>query len=85
MYDKLYHHQQQLATAERARAVIADIYAALAQDPGLMEQGWLIRLPDIEPARSRHIADYIAGMTDRFAMSLYSRVFGKDVESLRNV
>jgi dGTPase len=85
MYDKLYHHQQQLATAERARAVIADIYAALAQDPGLMEQGWLIRLPDIEPARSRHIADYIAGMTDRFAMSLYSRVFGKEIESLRNV
>jgi dGTPase len=85
MYDKLYHHPQQLATAERARDVIANIYAALAQDPGLMEQGWLIRLPPAEPARSRHIADYIAGMTDRFAMSLYSRVYGKEVEGLRNV
>jgi dGTPase len=85
MYDKLYHHPQQLATAERARAVIADIYAALAQDPGLMEQGWLVRLPDTEPARSRHIADYIAGMTDRFAMTLYSRVYGKEIEGLRNV
>ena len=85
MYDKLYHHPQQLATAERARAVTADIYAALAQDPALMEQGWLIRLPATEPARSRHIADYIAGMTDRFAMSLYSRVYGKEVEGLRNV
>ena len=85
MYDKLYHHPQQLATAERARAVTADIYAALAQDPGLMEQGWLVRLPAEEPRRSRHIADYIAGMTDRFAMSLYSRVYGKEVEGLRNV
>jgi dGTPase len=85
MYDKLYHHPQQLATAERARAVVADIYAALAQDPSLMEQGWLMRLPKDEPARSRHIADYVAGMTDRFAMSLYARVYGKDVEGLRNV
>jgi dGTPase len=85
MYDKLYHHPQQLATAERARDVIASIYAALAQDPALMEQGWLVRLPAAEPARSRHIADYIAGMTDRFAMSLYSRVYGKEIEGLRNV
>ncbi len=85
MYDKLYHHPQQLATAERACEVIANIYAALAQDPALMEQGWLLRLPAAEPARSRHIADYVAGMTDRFAMSLYSRVYGKDVEGLRNV
>jgi dGTPase len=85
MYDKLYHHPQQLATAERARDVTANIYAALAQDPSLMEQGWLTRLPAAEPARSRHIADYVAGMTDRFAMSLYARVYGKDVEGLRNV
>jgi dGTPase len=85
MYDKLYHHPQQLATAERARDVVANIYAALAQDPSLMEQGWLVRLPATEPARSRHIADYIAGMTDRFAMSLYSRVYGKEIEGLRNV
>jgi dGTPase len=85
MYDKLYHHPQQLETAERARDVIANIYAALAQDPALMEQGWLVRLPATEPARSRHIADYIAGMTDRFAMSLYSRVYGKEIEGLRNV
>ncbi len=85
MYDKLYHHPQQLATAERARDVIANIYAALAQDPALMEEGWRARLPATEPGRSRHIADYIAGMTDRFAMTLYSRVYGKEVEGLRNV
>lgn len=85
MYEKLYHHPQQLATAERARAVTAELYAALAQDPTLMEEGWLARLPDEEPARSRHIADYIAGMTDRFAISLHGRVYGRTPEGLRNV
>ena len=38
-----------------------------------------------EPARSRHIADYIAGMTDRFAISAYARIFGETPEGLSNV
>jgi dGTPase len=85
MYDKLYHHPQQLQTAERARAVTAELYAAYAQDPALMEQGWLARLPADEPARSRHVADYIAGMTDKFAISAHARIYGRTPEGLRNV
>ena len=79
MYDKLYHHPQQLATAERARAVTAELFAAYSQDPGLMEANWDARLPNEEPARSRHIADYIAGMTDRFAIEEHRRLFHLDV------
>ncbi|MCC6924812.1 MAG: deoxyguanosinetriphosphate triphosphohydrolase [Novosphingobium sp.] len=85
MYDKLYHHPQQLQTAERARAVTAELYAALVQDPGLMDEGWLARLPQEEPARSRHVADYVAGMTDRFAISLHARIYGRTHEGLSNV
>jgi dGTPase len=85
MYERLYHHPQQLQTAERARAVTAELYAAYAQDPALMEQGWLARLPAEEPARSRHIADYIAGMTDKFAISAHARIYGRTPEGLRNV
>ena len=50
-----------------------------------MGEGWAAQLPVAEPARSRHIADYIAGMTDRFAISAYSRVFGQAPEGLSNV
>lgn len=85
MYERLYHHPQQLATAERARAVMAELYAAYAQDPGLMEGDWQARLPAEEPARSRHIADYIAGMTDRFAISAFARIYGRTPEGLSNV
>ena len=85
MYEKLYHHPQQLHTAERARAVTAELYAALVQDPTLMEEGWLARLPAEEPGRSRHVADYIAGMTDRFAIALHSRIYGRTHEGLSNV
>jgi dGTPase len=85
MYDKLYYHPEQIGTAERAKEVTAQLYAAYAQDPALMDAGWAARLPLQEPQRSRHIADFIAGMTDRFAISAHARIFGKTPEGLRNV
>lgn len=85
MYERLYHHPQQLQTAQRARAVTAELYAAYAQDPTLMEESWLARMPAEEPGRSRHIADFIAGMTDRYAISAHERIYGRTPEGLRNV
>lgn len=85
MYAKLYHHPQQLHTAERARSVTAELYAAYAQDPGLMDAGWQQNLPAEEPQRSRHIADFIAGMTDRYAIAAHAKIYGRTPEGLRNV
>ena len=50
-----------------------------------MDEEWIDRLPRHEPARSRHIADYIAGMTDRFAISRHAEIYGRTPEDLRNV
>ena len=85
MYDNLYHHPQQLRTAGRARAVTAELYAAYAQDPALMEPGWAARVPAEDPARSRHIADFIAGMTDRYAIAAHAKIYGETPEDLRHV
>ncbi|WP_415427307.1 hypothetical protein [Staphylococcus borealis] len=41
-----------------------------------MPQEWRDRLPAAEPAISRHIADFIAGMTDRYAVARYREVVG---------
>ena len=76
LYKRLYYHDEQLATAERARKVVAKLFAAYHQQPGLLPDDWLQRLPDGEPARSRHIADFIAGMTDRFAIARYREAVG---------
>jgi dGTPase len=85
MYDKLYYHPEQLGTAEKARDVIARLYVAFEQDPTLLEGGWREKLPPQEPQRSRHIADYIAGMTDRFAIDQCKRIYGSAPEGLSNV
>jgi dGTPase len=85
MYDRLYYHPEQVATAERARMVTTALFAAYQNDPALMDAGWASAIPAEEPARSRHIADFIAGMTDRYAIACYARLTGEVPEGLRNV
>ncbi len=85
MYDKLYYHPEQIGTAERARDVIARLFVAYRQDPKLLPDEWLAQLPDGDPGRSRHIADFIAGMTDRFAIEQVRRIYGRAPEGLSNV
>jgi dGTPase len=76
MYANLYHHPNQLAAAEAAHHMVAGLFAAYAGDPGLMPEEWNAALPREEPGRSRHIADFIAGMTDRYAISRYREAVG---------
>jgi len=85
LYRRLYYHEEQLVTADRARKVIAKLFAAYSQDPSLLPPRWLESLPGAEPAHSRHIADFIAGMTDRYAMERYRQVYGSVPEGLSNV
>lgn len=85
MYDRVYLHPEQVATADRAREVVARLFAAYAGDIALLPPSWQETLPESEPARSRRIADFVAGMTDRYAIDSYARLFGETPEGLRNV
>ncbi len=76
MYAQLYHHPVQLAVSRQARTIVAGLAAAYTADPSLLPPGWRARLPAEEPARTRHIADFIAGMTDRYAVARYREVVG---------
>lgn len=76
MYANLYHHPRQVAAAAAARVVVAGLFAAYREDPRTLPAGWQAGLPDAEPGRSRHIADFIAGMTDRYAVARYREVVG---------
>ncbi len=85
LYERLYYHPEQNATAERAQSVIAALFSAYREDPQLLSPNWRTSLPEEEPARSRHIADFIAGMTDRYAMERHREIFGQVPEGLSNV
>lgn len=85
MYDRLYYHPDQIAAAERARDVVARLVAAYSQDPSLMPAEWRERLPEREPYRSRVITDFIAGMSDRFAIRACAEIYGERPLGLVNV
>ena len=77
MYASLYHHPSQLDAANRARIIVRDLFRAYQDQPQLMPAEWQDdRLLD-EPRRSRHIGDFIAGMTDRYAEKRHAEIFGE--------
>ena len=76
MYEKLYHHPRQMDVAESAQQLIAGLFAAYRDDPTRLPEEWRETLPETNPARSRHIGDFIAGMTDRYAIARYREVVG---------
>jgi dGTPase len=76
MYANLYHHPRQLAAADAAHGIVAGLFAAYRDRPDAMSPDWRAALPEEEPWRSRHIADFIAGMTDRYAIARYRDLVG---------
>ena len=85
MYAELYYHPEQTAAAARARDVVAQLFAAYRADASLMPSEWQARLPADNPARARVIADFIAGMSDRFAIQAFALIHGTRPDGLINV
>ena len=52
------------------------LFARYRDDAAMLPAGWRDRLPVDEPDRSRQIADFIAGMTDRYAVKQYRALIG---------
>ncbi|MBA2918640.1 deoxyguanosinetriphosphate triphosphohydrolase [Sphingomonas sp. MAH-20] len=76
MYRELYHHERQLEAARIAAVIVGGLFGAYAGDPSRLPDGWRETLPPADPERSRHIADFIAGMTDRYAIARYRELVG---------
>jgi len=72
LYDELYQHPTVLAMNERAVGVLADLFDAFRREPGRLPEHVRARIPVDGEARA--IADYVAGMTDRFALGEHARL-----------
>lgn len=76
LYASLYHHPALARVRAPAEALVEALFAAYAADQAALPAEWAAALPATEPARSRHIADYLAGQTDRFAIREHVRLVG---------
>ncbi len=80
---RLYRHYRVHRMSAKAVRVIRDLFAAFFQDPRLMpEEAQLkavqLRDRDGTMGQARAVADYIAGMTDRYAIKEHARVYNPE-------
>jgi dGTPase len=72
LFSALYRHEQVQRSTERARQVVAELFMAYLERPAEMPAEHAA-----QPLRERAVADYIAGMTDRFALREHQRLTGR--------
>ena len=74
----LYSHEQKLAMTHKAQAVIRELFELYFEDVHKMPAEFVHKAADLdEPGRARVVADYVAGMTDRYAIAEHDRLIGK--------
>jgi len=76
LYANMYENPKQEEVADAVRGAVARLYDAYHSDPFLLPENWRKSLPDGEQHRARHIADFIAGMTDIYAIRQYRDIVG---------
>lgn len=70
LHANLYRHYQVLRMTNKAKRIIGDLFGAFLDDPRLLPPQY--QKPEAQP---RAVADYVAGMTDRYAMKEHRRLF----------
>ncbi|SMF61658.1 deoxyguanosinetriphosphate triphosphohydrolase [Allosphingosinicella indica] len=75
LYANMYGAPAVQAVADEAQAVLARLFDAYRADPGLLPAEWR-PLEDGKTARLRAIGDFIAGMTDRYAIARHRALVG---------
>ncbi|MEO5795164.1 MAG: deoxyguanosinetriphosphate triphosphohydrolase [Rhodoferax sp.] len=73
----LYRHPQVMAMTAQAQAVVQDLFAAYLAAPQEMAPAYTERATRAASHAPRAVADYIAGMTDRFAAREHERLTGQ--------
>ncbi len=77
--ERMYRHEKVEEIMHRARRVVNDLFEAYMNDPALLPESWR----DGEAAGNTHyfarrVCDFIAGMTDRYALDEHKRMFDLD-------
>ncbi len=74
LYQRLYNCPALIPVREEAQRVVANLFEAYRTDASLLPADW--RRDGDEVQRLRAIGDFIAGMTDRFAVARYEELVG---------
>ena len=76
LFERMYRHYRVNRMSSKARRVVRELFQLFLAEPECLPGEW--RAPtggSAAPTRARIVADYLAGMTDRFALDEHRRLF----------
>jgi len=76
LYQHMYRHKRVMRVMGEAEEIVSDLFALYRQSPGDLPPEWLEGTGgETEAERTRRIGNFIAGMTDRYALIEHQRLF----------
>ena len=79
LFERMYRHYRVNRIRSQARRILAEMFDLFVAEPDVLPPEWAARARTDDPVRrGRAVCDYIAGMTDRFAIEEHRRLFNLD-------
>jgi dGTPase len=76
LFERMYRHYKVNRMTSKARRVVGDLFRIFLDEPNCLPAEWYARADGVRtPRTARLVADYIAGMTDGFALKEHRRLF----------
>ena len=76
LLQRVYRHERVMGIMRDAEAIVRDLFARFLDEPAAMPPTWRAAARDLRERRlARLIADFVAGMTDRYALGEHRRLF----------
>jgi len=83
LYENLYFHQEVMSRRRVGEKVVQALFDAYMADPSSLPGGWHQQAEKLRGnAYARHVADFLSGMTDTYALREYERLFDRKADLL---
>jgi dGTPase len=78
LFSEVWRHERVMSRMRAAEAIVRDLFGRYIEDPAALPESWRAAAGAV-PAerRARMIVDFVAGMTDRYAISEHQRLFSR--------
>ena len=81
LFKKMYQHQNLSTMRNKCTDAVKELFERFVLEPSYLPEEWLEQIQDSRPESiAWTISDYLAGMTDRYALQQYERLFNKSLE-----
>lgn len=76
LFERMYRHYRVNRSMSKAKRIVTDLFGLLHGEPNLLPPEWQVGCDGVRGMKSaRRVCDYIAGMTDKFAIEEHKRLF----------